>query len=302
MESNSLDVVFPRDDVFYQIKDGPPDHRAIQSHFFFPRWYYSWFSTFSRMFPDHLDDCGLEKASAVGKRTINGSLIQATAERWNSHTCTFWFPWREMTLLMDEFNDIMGLPKPDGQPGDPVEKQFLINIKGVDVREALVRVTGSRSWSLTEISRSQFIDLFGLYRKYGAYEEVDTLSRAAKDRIQHAMVLCTAGLAFFQDGQNFIDVRVVQLFRRWGNKQTRHLSVFMAALAFLYRGLAHFALGETILVEGCTYALQSLFLRHVPSKASSLRFNNKKPKSVIQYRVLIESLHQEEIVWDYFDR
>ena len=93
------------------------------------------------------------------------------------------------------------------------------------------------------------------------------------------MILCTVGLAFFQDGQNFIDVRVAQLFRRWGSKQTRQLSVSMAALAFLYRGLARFALGETILVEGCTYALQSWFLRHVPSKASSFRFSSKQPKT-----------------------
>ena len=96
-----------------------------------------------------------------------------------------------MTLLMDEFNDIMGLPEPAGQPDDPVEQQFLINIKGVDVREALARATRSRSWPLTKISENQFIDLFGLYHKYEAYEEVDTLSRAAKDKIQHAMILCT---------------------------------------------------------------------------------------------------------------
>ena len=199
----------------------------------------------------------------------------------------------EMTLLMDEFSDIMRLPEPAGQRDDPVEQQFLINVKKVDVREVLARAIGSKSWPLTEINGSQIIDLFGLYRKYGAYEEVDTLSRAAKDRIQHAMVLCTVGLAFFQDGQNFVDVRIVQLFRRWGSKQTRQLSVSMAALAFLYRGLARFALGETILVEGCTYALQSWFLRHVPSKSSSFRFNSKKPKSAIQCRALIESLHQE---------
>ena len=149
MASDSLDAVFPRDHVFYQIQDGSPDQRVIQSRPFFPRWYYSWFATFSRMFPDHLDDCGLEMASAAGKRTINGALIQAMAERWNPRTCTFWFPWGEMTLLMDEFNDIMGLPEPAGQPDDPVEQQFLINIKGVDVREALARATGSRSWPLT---------------------------------------------------------------------------------------------------------------------------------------------------------
>ena len=298
----SLDAIFPRDHVFYQIKDGTPDLRVIQSRSFFPQWYYSWFATFSRMFPDHLDECGLEMASAVGKRTINGSLIQAMAERWNPRTCTFWFPWGEMTLLMDEFSDIMGLPEPAGQPDDLVEEQFLINVKGIDVREALARATGSRSWPLTEINGSQFIDLFRLYRKYGAYEEVDTLSRAAKERIQHAMVLCTVGLAFFQDGQNFIDVRVAQLFRRWGSKQTRQLSVSMTALAFLCRGLARFALGETILVEGCTYALQSWFLRHVPSKASSFRFSSKQPKSAIQCRALIEKLHQEKIVWDFFDR
>ena len=49
---------------------------------------------------------------------------------------------------MDEFSEIMGLPEPAGQPGDPLEQQFLINVKGLDPRDALARLTGHRSWPL----------------------------------------------------------------------------------------------------------------------------------------------------------
>ena len=44
----------------------------------------------------------------------------------------------------------MGLPEPAGQPGDPLEKQFLINVKGLDPKDALARMTGRKSWPLIE--------------------------------------------------------------------------------------------------------------------------------------------------------
>ncbi|KAF3788882.1 hypothetical protein EJ110_NYTH15405 [Nymphaea thermarum] len=68
------------------------------------------------MFPDHLEDCGLEEAVSLAIQPINGNLINAIAERWNPRTNTFWFPWGEMTITLDEFSNIMGLPEPkDGQ-------------------------------------------------------------------------------------------------------------------------------------------------------------------------------------------
>ena len=228
-----------------------------------PRWYYVWFKNFSRMFSDHLSDCGLELASAVGKLTVNGNLIHALAERWNPRTCTFWFPWGEMTATDGWiFRDHGILPEPAGQPGDPLEQQFFINVKGLDPKDAVARMTGRKSWPLIEENGNEYVSLIEIYRQYGEFAEVSSLSRTARERIQHAMVLCTVGLAFFPDGQNYVDVRIVQLLRRWGSRQTSRLSIAMAALAFLYRGLTRFTLGESILVEGCTYALQSWFLQH----------------------------------------
>ena len=98
MASSQLDSVFPEGHISYEVRQGLPEHRVLSTGSFFPRWYYSWFKNFSRMFPDHLDDCGLELASAVGKQTVNGNLIHALAERWNPSTSTFWFPWGEMTV------------------------------------------------------------------------------------------------------------------------------------------------------------------------------------------------------------
>ncbi|KAF3789151.1 hypothetical protein EJ110_NYTH07253 [Nymphaea thermarum] len=66
------------------------------------------------MFPDHLEDCGLKESISLAMQHINGSLVHAVAERWNPRTNTFWFPWGEMTITLDEFSSIMGLPEPKG--------------------------------------------------------------------------------------------------------------------------------------------------------------------------------------------
>ena len=195
-----------------------------------------------------------------------------------------------MTLLIDEFSEIMGLPEPAGQPGDPLEKQFLIHVKGLDPRDALARMTRRKSWPFIEEDGNEYVSLIEIYRQYGAFMKVSSLSRTTRERIQHAMVLCTVGLFLFPDGRNYIDIRIVQLLRRWGSRQTSRLSIAMAALAFLYRGLTRFALGESILVEGCTYALQSWFLQHVPARASSFRYNGEKLLPVARYRFLIDNL------------
>ena len=149
---------------------------------------------------------------------------------------------------------------------------------------------------------NEYVDLLELYRQYGTFVEVSSLSRIARERIQNAMVLCTVGLAFFPYWHNYVDVRIVQLLRRWGSQQTSCLSIAMAALAFLYRGLTCFTLGESILVEGCTYALQSWFFQHIPARASSFRYNGQELFPVAQYQSMIDNIKEEEVVWDYFDR
>ncbi|KAF3780692.1 hypothetical protein EJ110_NYTH38684 [Nymphaea thermarum] len=60
----------------------------------------------------HCGECGLEEAISLAMQPINGSLVHAVAERWNPRTNTFWFPWGEMTITLDEFSNIMGLPEP----------------------------------------------------------------------------------------------------------------------------------------------------------------------------------------------
>ena len=121
MASSQLDSVFPEGHISYEVRQNLLEHQAFSTGPFFLRWYYTWFKNFSRMFPDHLSNWGLELASAVGKLTVNDNLIHALAEQWNLRTCTFWFSWGEMILLMDKFSKIMGLPELAGQPGDPLK-------------------------------------------------------------------------------------------------------------------------------------------------------------------------------------
>ncbi|KAF3771632.1 hypothetical protein EJ110_NYTH59959 [Nymphaea thermarum] len=76
----------------------------------------------------------------------------------------------------------------------------------------------------------------------------------------------------------------------------------MTALAFLYRGLTRFTIGDTDFIEGCTYALQLWFLKHAGPRASLFRNTDGSLTTLEQYRRLIEQLNEGEITWDYCDR
>ncbi|KAF3782753.1 hypothetical protein EJ110_NYTH33542 [Nymphaea thermarum] len=115
-------------------------------------------------------------------------------------------------------------------------------------------------------------------------------------------MLCTVGVTLFSNGSDLLDVRIAQLFRIWGHNETRHLSVAMTALAFLYRGLTRFTIGDIDFIEGCTYALQLWFLKRVGPQASLFRNTDRALIVLAQYRNLIEQLNEEGIIWDYFDR
>ena len=101
-------------------------------------------------------------------------------------------------------------------------------------------MTGRRSWPLIQLDGNEYVNLLELYHQYGTFVEVSSLSRTARERIQNAMVLCTVGLALFPDGQNYMDIRIIQLMRRWGSRQTNRLSIAMAALAFPVSGFDSF--------------------------------------------------------------
>ncbi|KAF3784828.1 hypothetical protein EJ110_NYTH29550 [Nymphaea thermarum] len=105
MDSESI---FPYDHILFGSCQGRSGLRIIPSGVYLPQWYLSWYPTFWCMFPDHLEDCDLEEVVSLAIQPINGNLIHAIAERWNPRTNTFWFPWGEMTITLDEFSNIMG--------------------------------------------------------------------------------------------------------------------------------------------------------------------------------------------------
>ncbi|KAF3780702.1 hypothetical protein EJ110_NYTH21913 [Nymphaea thermarum] len=98
------------------------------------------------------------------------------------------------------------------------------------------------------------------------------------------------------------NAQVGQLDSVWGHSRTRHLSVAMTALAFLYRGLTSFTVGDIDFVEGSTYALQLWFLKHGGSQASLSKNTDRALTVLEQYRRLIEQLNEGDIIWHYCDR
>ncbi|CAN6459272.1 unnamed protein product [Victoria cruziana] len=253
------------------------------------------------MYPNHLDECGLEAATILSMEPVNGTLIHAVAERWNSRTSTFWFPWGEMTITLDEFSDLMGLPLPQGEPRSPIRNQYLMNEGPVDVPEVVRKLTGKRNWPMSEKNNQQYIQLEDLAKEYSVCIDPTSISRKKADAYKQAMLTTTVGLDLFFNGENTIDFRVARLLRNWGHPKSRHVSIAMASLAFLYRGLNLFTSGESDVIEGSNCLIQAWFLKHAGSQASQLQTNEGR-LMVEHYRKKLQELDEDLVVWDYFDR
>ncbi|KAF3774257.1 Serine/threonine-phosphatase 7 long form-like protein [Nymphaea thermarum] len=254
------------------------------------------------MFLDHLEECGLEEAISLAMQPINGCLVHAVAERWNLRTNTFWFTWGEMTITLDEFSNIMGLPEPKGDPRGPIEDQFLINQGQVKTLEVIRKLTGKQSWPFLEKDGHQYLQQPELGETYSQFVNPASLSRSVANKYKNSMVTCTAGLIFFNNEEHIMDFRTVRLFRIWGHVQVRQISVAMAALAFLYRGLTKFSIGDTNSIEGCVFALQAWFYKHVGPQSCHFQNTSGQLSSMEHYRRKMEEVDDSTIIWDFFDQ
>ncbi|CAN6476855.1 unnamed protein product [Victoria cruziana] len=253
------------------------------------------------MYQDHLDGCGLEEAIILSTKPVNGSLVHAVAERWNPRTSTFWFPWGEMTVTLDEFSDLMGLPLSKEDLRGPIKSQYLINEGSVDVPDVIKRLTGKRNWPMLEKNHQKYIRLKDLAKEYSTYVNPTTISRKRSDAHKQAMLTTTVGLVFFYNGEDTIDLRVAGLLRSWGQPKSRRLSIAMAALAFLYRGLNLFVSGVSEMIEGSNPLIQAWFLKHAGLQASQLQAIEGR-LTVEYHRRQLQDLDKNLVVWDYFDR
>ncbi|KAF3777665.1 Serine/threonine-phosphatase 7 long form-like protein [Nymphaea thermarum] len=251
---------------------------------------------------DHLEECGLKEAISLAMQPINGSLVHAIAERWNPRTNTFWFPWGEMTITLDEFSNIMGLPEPKGDPRGPIEDQFLVNQGQVKTLEVIQKLTGKRSWPFLKKDGHQYLQLQELGETYSQFVNPASLSRSVADKYKNSMVTCTMGLIFFNNEEHIMDFRIARLFRKWGHVKVRHISIAMAALAFLYRGLTKFSIGDADSIEGCVFALQVWFYKHVGPQSCHFQNTDGQLSSMEHYRRKMEEVDDSTIIWNFFDR
>ncbi|CAN6447963.1 unnamed protein product [Victoria cruziana] len=244
------------------------------------------------MYHDHLDGCRLEEAIILSTKPVNGAFVHAVAERWNPRTSTFWFPWEEMTVTLDKFFNLMGLPLPKEDLRGPIKSQYLMNEGFFDVPEVIRKLTGKRNWPMLEKHHQQYIRLKDLAKEYSAYVNSAIISRKRSDAYKQAMLY---------NGEDTIDFRIARLLRNWGHPKSKHLSIVMASLAFLYRGLNLFVFEESDVIERSNSLLQTWFLKHAGSQASQLQTNEGR-LMVEYYRKKIQELDEDLVVWDYFDR
>ncbi|CAN6462980.1 unnamed protein product [Victoria cruziana] len=266
-----MNPVFPEEHILFGSYPDQLGPKILPSGILLPEWYLSWLSNHKNMYQDHLDGCGLEEAIILSTKPVNGSLVHAVAERWNPRTSTFWFPWGEMTVTLDEFSDLMGLPLSKEDPRGPIKSQYLINEGSVDVPDVIRRLTGKRNWPMLEKNHQKYIRLKDLAKEYSTYVNPTTISRKRSNAHKQAMLTTTVGLVLFYNGEDTIDLRVAGLLRSWGQPKSRRLSIAMAALAFLYRGLNLFVSGVSKMIEGSNPLIQAWFLKHAGSQASQLQ-------------------------------
>ncbi|KAF3795054.1 hypothetical protein EJ110_NYTH06123 [Nymphaea thermarum] len=76
----------------------------------------------------------------------------------------------------------------------------------------------------------------------------------------------------------------------------------MAALAFLYRGLTKFSIGDADSIEGCVFALQVWFYKHVGPQSCHFPNTDGQLSSMEHYRRQMEEVDDSTIIWDFFDQ
>ena len=97
-----------------------------------------------------------------------------------------------MTITLDEFFNIMGLPEPEGDPRGPIEDQFLVNQGQIKTLEVIRKLTGKRSWPFLEKDGHQYFQLQELGETYSQYVNPASLSRSVINKYKNSMVTCTA--------------------------------------------------------------------------------------------------------------
>ncbi|CAN6472327.1 unnamed protein product [Victoria cruziana] len=301
MNSPVQNPVYPKDHILFGSCPGQSGLKVLPTGVLLPEWYLSWLSNHNNIYPNHLDECGLEAATILSMEPVIGALVDAVAEWWNPRTSTFWFPWGKMTITLDEFSDLMGLPLPQGEPRSPIRNQYLMNEGPVNVPEVVRKLIGKRNWPMSEKHHQQYIQLEDLAKEYYAYVNPASISRKRADAYKQAMLTATVGLVLFFNGENTIDFRVARLLRNWGHLKSRHVSIAMASLAFLYRGLNLFTSRELDVIEGSNSLIQAWFLKHAGSQASQFQTNEGR-LMVEHYRKKLQELDEDLVVWDYFDR
>uniref|UniRef100_A0A5K1D8Y0 Aminotransferase-like plant mobile domain-containing protein n=1 Tax=Nymphaea colorata TaxID=210225 RepID=A0A5K1D8Y0_9MAGN len=110
------------------------------------------------------------------------------------------------------------------------------------------------------------------------------------------MVTCTACLFFFNNEEHIMDFCTTHLFRKWGHVKVHHVFIAMAALAFLYQGLTKFLIEDVDSIEGCVFALQSWFYKHLGPQSCHFQNTDGLLSSMEHYRRKMEEVDDSTII------
>ncbi|CAN6483794.1 unnamed protein product [Victoria cruziana] len=162
-----------------------------------------------------------------------------------------------MTVTLNEFFNLMGLPLPKEDPRSPITGQYLRNEVPVNIPDVIRRLTGKKSWPMLNKNHQQYIRLEDLAKEYSEYINPDLLSRKRAGAYKQAMLTAAVGFVFLYNRENTIDLKTARLLRNWGHPKSKHLSIDMASLAFIYRGLNKFVSEESNIIEGSNSLIQA---------------------------------------------
>ncbi|KAJ1424223.1 Aminotransferase-like, plant mobile domain [Sesbania bispinosa] len=250
---------------------------------------------------DIVDDSGLGPLVEGTHSLVDKSLLSAFVERWHKDTSNFHLPVGEMTITLDDVNNLLHilvhgrfffLPS----LGKDEAKELLVTLLGVSYSDAHEEI---------EYTRCPSVRLSWLRTVYENMVEENRLTYAARAYLLH-LVGCTI---FTDKSASNVRVQYLEMFRVLA--AVGHIAWGAVALAYLYEQLNEASLHQTRQLAGYSTLFQAWILEHfshvthgerspdnVEGMPLSRRLRPHRPVGdVVNVRQYLDRIRYSDIIW-----
>lgn len=140
MNNSCENPIYPEDHILFGLYSGQSGLRILSSRIYLAKQYMSCYPSHIRMFPDHLDGCGMEEA-AIFIMQRQWSLCLCNSQKVESQNINILV----LLLNFDEFSDIMGFSLPKKEPRSTIRNQYLMNDGPIKIPRVIRKLMGKKS-------------------------------------------------------------------------------------------------------------------------------------------------------------